>query len=415
MKKAIALLLTLSILLGCSASLAEVATSFEADALTLQQIALPQAADAQEICWKSLSPLVNSGIAMVGDVVCAYYGGTFHPIVISQDKGVADEYGNLNKICFRFLNSNTPLHDIRFSPDGRYAMILSWKQVLMNMNMIFDPILLDLSTGELILLETHDNKPSKPNSAAACSAVFSSDGRSVYYVLYGNLNETVRCTLHRCDLDTLQTEMLGALTDTTYRTDLCELPDGSLMLVNGHLPGTPVPGNLVIFHPDTRTMEMKSAANQSLELPDRTLNVQAHRAVMASTLNGADYTRTELCFQVFDPAAPENATMYGIGPDGQPVVTTRDELVAMAQENNVTLEPIFCSALSPDGEYELLLVYSTSAAKPQWIMVRLSDMAARPVSGPELDPLTAVDADIFWPSDAVLVYTQTAQAYTFPE
>ena len=98
---------------------------------------------------------------------------------------------------------------VEYSSDGRYAAIFNTRISIEQMNFVFDPIIIDLSSGEIILTAAYPSKlkPGTYNDAGVVTtATFSSDGRYFYYILYGSF-ENGHIRLYRYDLFENTTEL----------------------------------------------------------------------------------------------------------------------------------------------------------------------------------------------------------------
>lgn len=145
------------------------------------------------ITWLSLSPAGNSGILATDDNYgingFCYYAGKYHILFPTHLRGVEDTNHNLEKVFSTRLQQLLGEEGVIYSPDGRYAAIFNNYMMIMLGYYYLDPIIIDLSTGEMFLSATYGSKPGKGEYGAVTTATFSSDGRYLYYMLYGNMAE----------------------------------------------------------------------------------------------------------------------------------------------------------------------------------------------------------------------------------
>lgn len=180
--------------------------------------------------WYSLSPAGNSGIL---EYVC-YYEGKYHIIYPSSTRGVEDEYGNLEEIFAwiygygfsRYLGKE----GVVYSSDGRYAAITNYTNTIEKNLLHYDPIIIDLSTGEMILTATYGDKLMKENSGFPTTAAFSSNGRYFYYMFIGNTTE-YRTALYRYDLQQDTTELCYSGSNYNYCPHLSETIGGDFLII----------------------------------------------------------------------------------------------------------------------------------------------------------------------------------------
>ena len=179
----------------------------------------------------SISPSGGQALLSDGNIALAFHNGRARQISVSQERSVADEYGNLEKLLSLPLASFFGLGQSRvvWSPDGRYATFYNWSRVLQMSRFEYDPYLIDMETGEFILLATYVGKPVKGQAAAPVAACFTRDGRYLYFMMYGNFG--YRTALLRYDLSAGKMETCCSVTDLDYYPQLSELRDGSLMLM----------------------------------------------------------------------------------------------------------------------------------------------------------------------------------------
>ena len=103
---------------------------------------------------------------------------------------------------------------ITWSPDGRYAVLTSFRQVFMMMRFIYGLYILDTDTGELICADTYPIKFTE-GAASVIQTCFDASGRYLYYMLYGNINPDCRTALMRYDMETGEKQQLLACPQNT--------------------------------------------------------------------------------------------------------------------------------------------------------------------------------------------------------
>ena len=349
-----------------------------------------------EFVLLSRSPAGNSGILSAGDTAILMYNGKYH-VAWPSPKSVSDDYGNLQKFG-TYIESRFPSllgeEGIVYSPDGRYAAILNVNFTLIKMDLFLDPIILDLSTGEMILTATYPDKIKEDGVGAVSTGVFSSDGRSFYYVVYGKAGDA-RTRLYRYDLGTGETELCIGTDQSLYFPRMAELEDGSLLMINDR------------FKKDESQGLMTASCRDGVwSLEETVLNLD-HHYFYASMLKYSPASGlaclpgktmgTLAAFQLINP----NAGFDGL--DRFLCVTKETgEIVSLSAEeyrdavtadmngekaNGFTIDfpyqTIYNIEFSPDGNY--LLLNTVSATREgmarNLYLVRIEDLSARKVSG----------------------------------
>lgn len=162
-----------------------------------------------------VSPQGNAMLLSVGANLLALHNGELRPIAPSQTRGVADTFSNLDKYL-HYGSHNISTEGVAFSPDGRYAVMTNYNRLLNMMQFFYDPILLDLQTGEAILLETTNSRITRAERISKMTgACFSADNRFVYFSLLIRTRTDMRYSfsLVRYDLATLERETLATVVD----------------------------------------------------------------------------------------------------------------------------------------------------------------------------------------------------------
>lgn len=406
--------------------------------------ALAEVLKDTEFVLLSKSPAGNSGLVSAGETAVAFYNGKYHYVYPSA-KGAADEYSNLQQYYTTFSSRFTMLlgeEGIVYSPDGKYAFIGNKRITLMQMKLFIDPILLDLSTGELILTAAYPNKVFKEeNAGAVSSALFSSDNQYFYYVLFG-IFDGGRIRLNRYHLDTGETETCFVTEKNLYYPNIAELKDGSiLMLSEGFRLDDSV--GLVIASPHKGTWVFKE---EELKLPQRlfyptqlTYSPNAERACLLgnNTANGGAAT----AFQLINPEnnfegidqfwciRKDTNELLSLSPKEYQEALAADE--QNKEEGNLTglsllypYQTILKAIFSPDGRYLLVhtLSNSTVGDSRNLFLIRLEDMTLRKVSGlaAEKIPLSLsagkYPMNFEWNTDELIIGTDEGiRTFTFTD
>lgn len=384
----------------------------------------------------SLAPSGNAAILELAGYGICCSGGKYHIIYPGATRGVEDVYGNRKKYFTMFAGQYHKISDeysgFIWSPDGRYAAVNNVNLLFMNREgRIVDPMVVDVSTGEMILFDT--TTPDRTAGSFVSSACFSRDGRYYYYVLYGG-HEDVRTYLCRCELATGETEICLKTDEKAYMPPMYELADGSLLVNDSNKSKLNQFGTIYHF--------MDQGGEWILEHIEETTTVRyaspymlfysaqsGYAVTLDSTLLSVPYS-----FRVYRPG--ENFAGFDrcfcLSEEKDEVVSMTgaefEATVKTAQEHDPEAEPksrslIFGSlpcrgiehaALSPDGNY-LLAVTSitrepTDIASRELCLIRLSDLAVRRVDGLEARSVSIGYFDyrkcIEWNTDTLVIATE---------
>ena len=392
-----------------------------------------QLADAlaqAEIMPLSISPKGNSGLYTAGGTWFAGYEGKYHPLFPSQSRGAADTYGNL-KTCYQRAYINPRMlgeEGVVYSADGRYAALCNIRLTLYMGNYFLDPIIIDLSTGELILTASYASRAREEKMGVMATAVFSSDGY-FYYILYGNTTED-RNALYRYDLENGKTELCCSIPWFAYFPQLSETEMGSFLVVEDNPNMSQTAGIIEISREDGAW----KAERHPFSLETRFWYV---RRILCSRSSGyafcvGDYAARQfnLAFMVVRPDAGYAGLneYHALPGDAQTAVSfTQDEYTAAMQQYldeadgkiSVLYESIQAAALSPDGYYALLL--TTGAEGERHLrLLQLETLEYREVQGadPAMIPLIASAASypplIEWNGDTLLILQgNQVETYSF--
>lgn len=397
---------------------------------------------SMSISWLSLSPAGNSGI-LVTDVyngVC-YYAGKYHILYPSAARGVEDTNGNLAKVFSLRLQSLLGEEGVVYSPDGRYAAIYNFRYT-MNMRFILDPIIIDLSTGEMFLSATYENNLFKPGSGAVSTAAFSSDGRYLYYIFYGNTAKN-RTALYRYSLREGTTELCYSGSDFYYYPTLSETADGTFVILRDTQNQQQTAGLTGISYINGVWM----GKELSFDLPMRYWYCNR---LMLSANSGYAFIPGSMpalsgVYYAFQRVRPDDdfAGMnqyYVISEESNQIqaysagelsslferrTNESDQTAAPFSSLDLPFQDICNFTLSPDGHYVLLYTVSDGprenrATTRHLYLVRLDDLVIKEVRG--IDP-ASIQAGAFagkyrpvieWNTDTLIVGTSDGpQAYTF--
>lgn len=388
-----------------------------------------------EFSWLSFSPSGNAGILLVNGVTpVAYHNGKYHIMFPSSSRGVADENGNLQKYASTRIQLLLGDEGVVYSDDGRYAGIYSIDTTLINAHWFIDPIIIDLSTGEMILTATYKNKWREENVGAVAAATFSADGKYLYYVLYGRMTNTdFNTSLYRYNLESHETEFCYSGSDFTYYPGLIETQMGSFLILRDTMKTVEHAALCSIDHgKDGWT------ANEILfDLPlqywncNRLISSRNSGYVLAlGRVNGIRYA-----FQCIKPDEAfsglnqyvvvmkesdeleilNSAELYSVFEDMTKKAATTTEKQATV-DMLLPFHAILSIKISPDGHYALLLtaeagIGEEATATRHLYLVRLSDMTMKEVSG--VDPHNILVGSLGanykpimeWSTDAILINT----------
>lgn len=402
---------------------------------------LPEA----EITWLSFSPSGNSGILVAdGHTPIALYDGRYHVLYPSHLRGVEDTNKNLAKYYSVRLQSLIGDEGVVYSNDGRYAGIYSVRHTLMYANFFIDPVIIDLATGEMILTATYKNRIREENAGAVTTATFSTDGKYLYYILYGNTSRSgYKTSMYRYNLETAETEFCYSGSDFTYYPSLSETADGNFIIIRDTFKTNELlgvysisfqnglwAGNEHIFDLPTkywRCNRLFSSSNSGYALIPGSIGVGSVNAFK--------------CFRP-DEEFLGIEHYYAISKDGNKIVSMGagdvssifDEIANNPMRNGDTMVPfdvrvpfqtILTLRISPDGYYALLNTIDKGTADDpkttyHLYLVRLEDMAIKEVWGvdPEDILVGSLGANyqpvIEWNTDVLLINTsEGVQAYRF--
>ena len=379
--------------------------------------------------WLSLSPTGDSGlIAANGMLSVSWYGGKYH-ILYPSARGVPDENGNLARFMQTPLSHLLGSEGFVYSPNGRYAAVLNVQSTVVNARFEYDPVVIDLQTGEVILTATYPNKIMQPGAGAVTTACFSADSQSLYYMTYQTGNDFMTC-LYRCDLETLETQLCGSFSDYTYWPGLFETADGDIICLRDGKKQMDVAG-IVRMHQADGVWHYD---NRSYALPMKYWN--ANRLLYSAKSNFAvvlarpgSLSREAFAFLCVNLSEDyegirrhvviaNDGTLLCL--DGKALSESVDAWAA-DPEAGAPYQAILTARLSPDGQYLILLTQKSAeegkAEARTLYLVRLSDLAIREVSGLETDRIRT-QSDLFppvfeWNDGLIVECDDGIQRYAF--
>ena len=374
----------------------------------------------------SLSPTGNSGLLAIGPSGVSFYNGKYH-ILYPSTKGVEDTYGNLqmySEYCMNRFSDLISSDGAIYSKDGRYAIIPNSTLTFMRMQLIVDPILIDLATGEIILTATSPQKAMEDYSALI-TALFSQDGHSLYYLLYGHFGDC-RTRLCRYDLNTRVTENCLDIEENIYLTPLMEKPDGSLFFLS----------STSITNEPTKILTLTKENGQwTAEKTDYTLPYYYSNPIALgySTNTGyvvtldANLIRQSYSFQILNADNKYSGIdrYYCIHDDTNETISFTDEEFQTMLDGYITeksdmlgiefpYQAIKFAKLSPDGNYMLLYTncMSEKGIYNGFYMVRLSDFTLREIKGLSADAISpgnsvfALRQTVIWNTEDLIIRTK---------
>ncbi len=359
--------------------------------------------------WISLSPSGNSGIL---NIIC-YYNGKYHIIYPSSARSVEDIYGNLEK--FYALMPKYFSQGMVYSPNGRYAAVAdNYSRAVNGGNLLYDPIIIDLSTGELILTATYSSEWNSQVHGVVTTSTFSADGRYFYYILCGTTTE-YDTALYRYDLELGTTELCYSGSDYTAYPRLIETDNGSLLILRTAENTTNPCGVTRISYENGAW----TSTEFTFDLPTK-----YHRATYLDYSANSGYAyiadRTLYSSFFFQCISPNDAfsgmnRYLGISEEDNRIhALTADEVTAVLEASTdadaFPFMLIESAAFSPDGNY--LLLCATDWESHVFYLVRLEDFSVKEIQGTES---IQVYTSIEWNTDTLIIPNSngTHTAYQF--
>lgn len=386
--------------------------------LLLPCAALAETLTAIPVPQEGLTPISFSQDGSVGlysvngQLVIVRADGTALPVTVSKTRGAADAYKNLAKLFSQGAKAIGG-EGLIWSPDGRYAAIVNQLRVVQMVQMIYDPIVIDMQTGEMFLLASYDNNLRRENSGTVLTASFSADSCYLYAVVWGNLNDN-RFSLIRCDLTTLTTEVLHSWEEQTFWPHLTQLRDGSFLLLkdtqqlnnftglvhitqeeDGYaLSSTDFTQRMIFFYPRSMQYSAKSG----------------HALILSNTSQGSNAYSNLLHLRPDEEIAPPSEYWA--------VSSLKASAVSVLSKNELQSpsDVVICSMrLSPDGERALLLCREGSNFA--LLMLSIADRTLTPVTGVDSAALASLyptsDVYLDWRGDVILLGRNAAAATAY--
>lgn len=234
MKRLLALLLAALLLTGCSTDKKDAAKP--APAVTAAPTATPMPPptglvrqEAQAYQAISASPDGQVELCAKDGALYIRRGESVIPVTTNEGRGVPDTYGKLAKIHSFGAEA---AEEVYWSPDGRYVTLWSYRLTYNPMvGYIFDPHVIDTENGEMYLLDAYETLIVPGHGfAAMVDAVYSTDGKYLYVLMYGSLGGN-RSQVVRYDLATYEAVTLAGFSENMIINSLTPLENGSLMLI----------------------------------------------------------------------------------------------------------------------------------------------------------------------------------------
>lgn len=352
-------------------------------------------------------------VSMDTDSLFIRRDGTILPVYATESRGVPDTNGNLAKIAAMGVDA-IGNEGVVWSPDGNYIAIVNQKRVAVQLQFIFDPLVIDTRTGEMFLLATYGNRYNKEGSATVVTACFSADSRYLYAVLLGSLGED-RFSLVQYDLNTLAATSLHIWEGQVYWPHLAQLREGSFLMLKEQTKSNEAAGMIRISqgvngyeHEVTKFTQRRNFFYPRALLYSA---VSGHALILSNATEGDHIFSSMLHLRPDESlAAPE---LYWAIP------SLKAKAVAELVKNELQSPSkviIHGARLSPDGQYALILC--SEGGEFALRMLTLADGTLRPVTGVDSVVLSRMIFNgspyIDWSGNTVYlgITAQTAFAYT---
>ena len=372
----------------------------------------------------SVSPAGNSGFLDVQGAGVSFYDGRFHILYPSAERSVEDTYSNLDEYYHKYISKVFARiigrEGVVYSPDGKYAAVFNVRATF-QMGRAFAPIIIDLSTGELILTTAYETKPMRDDYGAVTAAAFSGDGRFFYYALRTGRKDAQIC-FFRYNLATGETEECFASELNIYLLPrMYQIADRSYILMAETSNANVRTGLVNLFREDGEWTIYTHvfSASQAYFRPQKLY--YSDNSGYAVLIGSADEKmKGTSAFQLF---SPENDFE---GFDRYLCINREtDEVVTLSAEEYQSLTDQYCenrqeypyrfifnTAMSPDGYY-LLANTRGQGLEFELILIRLNDFAIRKVDVPEIKDFLktqAIQEDsspaIEWNGDDLIITTR---------
>ncbi len=333
----------------------------------------------------SVSPKRESGFAELNGRYFSFYGGEYHPLRVAAEKGVEDKYNALE----RYENNLWSLigqEGIVYSHNSRYATLCNYQLSGVTNRHWIQPVLFDLSAGEIILTATHNLRRDGDTSGKMTNAVFSPDDAYMYYTVY----EYDAARLYRYGIQTGGTELCATLpwwTGDHYngfaeQTGFAWGSEGALYVLTSCYGANNQQGIARIEFTQEGCAVSEAPFLRSLFSKKLSWSETGARGLcVLKRLNSASDGRLFICFDLDSSLAGLNEYWALDAQSLRPVRVSEEEISEiMASQSKEKWADIDASILSPSGKYALLLANHTNyVGGRRLILVRLSDMRAREV------------------------------------
>lgn len=363
----------------------------------------PEDLDPEVIEPRALSPDGETCLLSIGAGLYIHRNGELTLVAPNPDRGPEDQgKEQLDKLqgeLGRMLEQDS----VAWSPDGRYAA-LTFANRALNSGRFLDLMLLDLESGDLFLCESTPSKIREEGTVAALYALFDEDGKSLYYVVYGNVGDDGRAALRRYDLKTGTAETLivspdflgwpglfmdgsGALRCLIYdprRSD----PDGIMYFIP---EGDRWDANAKYFDISNASMgsfqRMQYSSNSGLTLLNNNGTTRGFPMNTIQVLDDEDWESTQ-DRAVMLPVEGEVAERVDDRGLAEGVAHTRNADGGM-EFDRLPWKHVVNSAVSPDGYCALLATYTYG--KGEYVL-RLLDMKTLALADVQLPEGITFDA-----------------------
>lgn len=224
----------------------------------LDELELPEGADTEEAkqlldefgeklrlgecALVSMSPTGDTALVDLGGYIVALHDGVIRPIFAHWQRGLGlDELNQPYTGLERFRTKFFGFDGVVWSHNGRYAVLTNYEMAFIRMYPV-EPVLLDVWTGDEIIIESSSNSAFKGDWRTIANACFAPDDSALFYTLYGHTDDSgmlywlTRCDLEDLSLTRLQGMYQNAMNADTYLPGLHMLSDGSLIALSR--PGT---------------------------------------------------------------------------------------------------------------------------------------------------------------------------------
>ena len=302
---------------------------------------------------------------------------------------------------------------------------------------IMDPILIDLSTGEMFLTATYPSKVMREEGAGAVTtAIFSADGRYFYYTLYGRFENGI-IRLYRYDLNSGETDLCFETDKKIYYPCMSELSDGSLLFLEDTIEKDGHEGIVIARYINGEwTLSVYPIKLDRSYFYTRTIRYSPNSRYIC--LLGGNTSGATPIIQIIDPdnvsdhlnrlilLAKDEDEIVILSPDEYQRLIDSDDDGKQGIANYSIMYPyqmIYNAVFSPDGHYLLVksLCTSVESGRTQNLyLIRLDDFSIRKVEGLDAEKILSgimgrdYPINIEWNSDEIIVGTEDGiKTYTF--